>query len=139
MVLYFVLYETNGIYIYSINYYKNLEKRLNDIKDAGINVISIGGGPRDTLITSTQILDPTADINVISNAIPDVWKSVDHLSILWCKQLVLSIVHSLFDSVNYAQKPPKIFSTTNERMQALSYHFYHVRKFFKVIFICKSI
>lgn len=108
-----------------VNYYKNLEKRLNDIKDAGINVISIGGGPRDTLITSTQILDPTADINVISNAIPDVWKSVDHLSILWCKQLVLSIVHSLFDSVNYAQKPPKIFSTTNERMQALSYHFYH--------------
>lgn len=112
------------------NYYQNLEKRLSEIKAAGTNVVSIGGGPRDTLITSTQILDATADINVISNTIPDVWKSTDHLSILWCKQLVLSIVRSLFDSVNYTQKPSKIASTSKERMQALSYHFRHVRKFF---------
>ncbi|KAK9296931.1 hypothetical protein QLX08_009191 [Tetragonisca angustula] len=107
------------------NYYQNLEKRLSEIKAAGTSVVSIGGGPRDTLITSTQILDATADINVISNTIPDVWKSTDHLSILWCKQLVLSIVCSLFDSVNYTQKPPKIVSTAKERMQALSYHFHH--------------
>ncbi|XP_060811024.1 GPI inositol-deacylase isoform X1 [Bombus pascuorum] len=107
------------------NYYQNLEKRLSEIKDAGTSVVSIGGGPRDILITSAQILDPTADINVLSNTMPDVWKSTDHLSILWCKQLVLSVVRSLFDSVNYTQKPPKIFSTAKERMQALSYHFYH--------------
>lgn len=112
------------------NYYQNLEKRLSEIKAAGTSVVSIGGGPRDTLITSTQILDATADINVISNTIPDVWKSTDHLSILWCKQLVLSIVRSLFDSVNYTQKSSKIASTAKERMQALSYHFHHVRKFF---------
>ncbi|CAK9833286.1 GPI inositol-deacylase [Anthophora retusa] len=106
-------------------YYRNLENHLHEIKDAGISVVSIGGGPRDTLITSTQIVDSAADINVISNTIPDVWKSTDHLSILWCKQLVLCIVRSLFDSVDYNQKPPNIFSKTEERMQALSYHFYH--------------
>ncbi|KOC65133.1 GPI inositol-deacylase, partial [Habropoda laboriosa] len=105
-------------------YYRNLENHLNEIKDAGVSVVSIGGGPRDTLITPTQIIDSAADINVISNTIPDVWKSTDHLSILWCKQLVLCIVRSLFDSVNYNQKPPNIFSKTEERMQALSYHFY---------------
>ncbi|CAL7936022.1 unnamed protein product [Xylocopa violacea] len=107
------------------NYYHNLEKRLNEIKDAEISVVSIGGGPRDILITPTQILDPAADINVISSTIPDVWKSTDHQSILWCKQLVLSIVRSLFDSVDYTQKPPKIFSKAGERMQALSYHLLH--------------
>lgn len=117
------------------NYYQNLEKRLSEIKDAGTSVVSIGGGPRDILITSAQILDPTADINVLSNTMPDVWKSTDHLSILWCKQLVLSVVRSLFDSVNCTQKPPKIFSTAKERMQALSYHFYHVRKYFNVSLI----
>ncbi|XP_076646115.1 GPI inositol-deacylase isoform X2 [Halictus rubicundus] len=107
------------------NYYYNLEKRLNEIKDAGINVISIGGGPRDTLVTTSQLLDSTADINVLSTSIPTVWKSTDHLSILWCKQLVLAIVRSLFDSVSVSQRPPRISSNTQERMQALKYHFHH--------------
>ncbi|XP_078034051.1 GPI inositol-deacylase isoform X2 [Augochlora pura] len=107
------------------NYYYNLENRLNDIKDAGINIISIGGGSRDTLVTTTQLLDPTADINVLSTSIPDVWKSTDHLSILWCKQLVLAIVRSLFDSVDISHRPPRISSNSEERMQALKYHFHH--------------
>ncbi|XP_015438322.1 PREDICTED: GPI inositol-deacylase [Dufourea novaeangliae] len=107
------------------NYYYNLENHLSKIKDAGTNVISIGGGPRDILVTSLQLLDSTADINVLSTNIPDVWKSTDHLSILWCKQLVLSIVRSLFDSVSVSQRPPRISSKSEDRMQALSYHFYH--------------
>ncbi|XP_034175717.1 GPI inositol-deacylase [Osmia lignaria lignaria] len=106
-------------------YYRNLNDHLSEIKEAGTSVVSIGGGPRDILVAPTQILDSTADINVISTAIPDVWKSTDHLCILWCKQLVLAVVRSLFDSVNYSQKPPKIFSEPDERMEALSYHFYH--------------
>lgn len=115
-------------------YYRNLKDHLSEIKEAGTSVVSIGGGPRDILVTPTQILDSTADINVISTAIPDVWKSTDHLCILWCKQLVLAVVRSLFDSVNYSQKPPKIFSKPDERMQALSYHFYHVRNSYNVFF-----
>ncbi|XP_076243690.1 GPI inositol-deacylase [Calliopsis andreniformis] len=107
------------------NYYYNLESHLSKMKEARISVVSIGGGPRDTLVTAMQTLDSTADINVLSTGIPDVWKSTDHLSILWCKQLVLSIVRSLFDSVNYSQRPPKISSKAEERMQALSYHFYY--------------
>ncbi|XP_076379241.1 GPI inositol-deacylase isoform X2 [Megalopta genalis] len=107
------------------NYYYNLENRLNEIKDAGISIISIGGGSRDTLVTTTQLLDPTADINVLSTSIPDVWKSTDHLSILWCKQLVLAIVCSLFDSVSVSHRPPRISSNSEERMQALKYHFHH--------------
>ncbi|XP_053973079.1 GPI inositol-deacylase isoform X1 [Hylaeus volcanicus] len=107
------------------SYYYNLERRLSQIKDAGTTTISIGGGPRDTLVTSTQIVDSTSDINILSTSVPDVWKSTDHLSILWCKQLVFSIVRLLFDSVSISQKSPKISSKIDERMQALSYHLYH--------------
>ncbi|XP_014487837.1 PREDICTED: GPI inositol-deacylase [Dinoponera quadriceps] len=104
------------------NYYFELENRLDMIKNAGTKVVSIGGGPRDILVTAAQTFDPTADINVLSTSVPAVWKSTDHLSILWCKQLVFAIVRSLFDSVN-TEKPPRITSDPDLKMQALSYHF----------------
>lgn len=105
------------------NYYYELERHLYKIKDAGVKVVSIGGGPRDILVPATQTFDHTADINVLSTSIPVVWKSTDHLSILWCKQLVFVIVRSLFDSVNQSEKPPKITSNPDLKMNALSYHF----------------
>lgn len=108
------------------NYYWELESHLHKIKDAGVKVVSIGGGPSDILVTATQTFDPTADINVLSTSIPTVWKSTDHLSILWCRQLVFVIVRSLFDSVDYLEKPPKITSNSTLKMQALSYHFVQV-------------
>lgn len=107
------------------NYYHELENRLDMIKDAGTKVVSIGGGPRDILVTAAQTFDRSADINVLSTSIPAVWKSTDHLSILWCKQLVLAIVRSLFDSVD-TKKLPRITLDPNLKMQALSYHFLQV-------------
>lgn len=108
------------------NYYHELEKHLHEIKDAGVKVVSIGGGPRDILVTAAQTFDHTADINVLSTSIPAVWKSTDHLSILWCKQLVFAIVRSLFDSVDYSGRLHKVTSSPDLKMQALSYHFLHV-------------
>ncbi|KYN04079.1 GPI inositol-deacylase, partial [Cyphomyrmex costatus] len=104
-------------------YYYTLERHLHKIKDAGVKVVSIGGGPRDILVSSSQTYDHIADINVLSTSVPAVWKSMDHLSILWCKQLVFVIVRSLFDSVDYSEKPPKITSNPNLMMKSLSYHF----------------
>ena len=108
------------------NYYNELEKHLHEIKNAGIKVVSIGGGPRDILVTAAQTYDRTADINVLSTSIPVVWKSTDHLSILWCKQLVFVIVRSLFDSVDRMRKPFRITSSPDLKMQALSYHYLQV-------------
>lgn len=107
------------------NYYYALEKKASDIKNAGIKVVSIAGGPRDIIVPAYQVIDSIADINILSTSIPDVWKSTDHQCILWCKQLVLSIVRSLFDSVNYTQRPPKIYNEPARKLEALSYHFLH--------------
>ncbi|XP_032663634.1 GPI inositol-deacylase [Odontomachus brunneus] len=104
------------------SYYYELENRSGMIKDAGTKVVSIGGGPRDVLVTAAQTFDRTADINVLSTSVPAVWKSTDHLSILWCKQLVLAIVRSLFDTVD-TKKRSRITSNPDLKMQALSYHF----------------
>ncbi|XP_011701617.1 PREDICTED: GPI inositol-deacylase isoform X2 [Wasmannia auropunctata] len=105
------------------NYYYELERHMHKIKDAGVKVVSIGGGPRDILVPAMQAYDRVADINVLSTSVPAVWRSTDHLSILWCKQLVLVIVRSLFDSVDYSSKPPKITSSPDLKMKSLSYHF----------------
>lgn len=105
------------------NYYQNLEASMNELKLAGVTSISIGGGPRDHLVTAEQTIDSSADMNLLSNSIPDVWRSTDHLCILWCKQLVLSIVRALFDSVDISARPPMIASDPVDRMRALSYHF----------------
>lgn len=65
-------------------------------------IISIGGGQRDVLVRSD--LTPNdfehssnLDIHALTTSIPGVWLSVDHLAIVWCKQLVLTICRSLFD------------------------------------------
>ncbi|XP_066603926.1 GPI inositol-deacylase [Prorops nasuta] len=106
-------------------YYQNIKNKMNEINKVGVNVVSIGGGPRDILVTGYQSLDPTADINVLSTNVPDVWKSTDHFSILWCNQLILSIVRSLFDCVDISQKPPRISNHIQNRLNALKYHFLH--------------
>lgn len=108
------------------NYYYELERHLHKIKDAGVKIVSIGGGPRDILVPAMQTFDRIADINVLSTSVPAVWKSTDHLSILWCKQLVFAIVRSLFDSVDHLKKPPKITSSPDLKMESLSYHFLQV-------------
>lgn len=111
------------------NYYYELERHLHKIKDAGVKIVSIGGGPRDILVPSVQTVDRIADINVLSMSIPVVWKSTDHLSILWCKQLVFTIVRSLFDSVDHLAKPPKVTSNPNLKMKSLFYHFLQVSNY----------
>ncbi|KAL6261826.1 hypothetical protein P5V15_006911 [Pogonomyrmex californicus] len=116
------------------NYYYELERHLYKIKAAGVKVVSIGGGSRDILVPARQTYDRIADINVLSTSVPAVWRSTDHLSILWCKQLVFAIVRSLFDSVDYLQKPPKITSNPDLKMQALSYHFLQVTYFRKKLY-----
>ncbi|KAK0173019.1 hypothetical protein PV328_006274 [Microctonus aethiopoides] len=104
------------------NYYDNITNHADRIKKTGTTVISIGGGPRDHMVTTSQIIDPLADLNVLSTAIPNVWTSLDHLSILWCKQFVIALVRGLFDSVEITGRTAKITSNTEHKLRALKYH-----------------
>lgn len=59
-----------------------------------------------------------------STAVPAVWVSADHLCILWCKQLVLSLARALFDTVDLRTK--QIADDPVTRHRAFSYHLLHV-------------
>uniref|UniRef100_A0ABD2WVH2 GPI inositol-deacylase PGAP1-like alpha/beta domain-containing protein n=1 Tax=Trichogramma kaykai TaxID=54128 RepID=A0ABD2WVH2_9HYME len=96
---------------------------IKDLKNNGTTVISIGGGPRDILVPSFQTIDERADINTLTTSIPGVWRSTDHLCLLWCKQLILNIVRSLFDCVDTSQKPPAITDNIETRLKAFKWHF----------------
>uniref|UniRef100_A0ABD2VTV1 GPI inositol-deacylase n=1 Tax=Trichogramma kaykai TaxID=54128 RepID=A0ABD2VTV1_9HYME len=106
-----------------LNYYQSIISNIKDLKNNGTTVISIGGGPRDILVPSSQTIDEHADINALTTSIPGVWRSTDHLCILWCKQLILNIVRSLFDCVDTSQKPPAITDNIETRLKAFKWHF----------------
>ena len=63
--------------------------------------------------------------SIKSPAVPAVWSSTDHLCIVWCKQLVMSVVRSLFDLVEYKNKQKYFAITSNvtTRQAVLNYHF----------------
>ncbi|XP_014204111.1 GPI inositol-deacylase [Copidosoma floridanum] len=104
-------------------YYMNLESNMKTLKRNGTSVISIGGGPRDILVPSSQTVDDYADLNALTTHIPGVWRSMDHLNILWCKQFVLNVVRCLFDCVNATLRPPSITDNEDVRMMAFNWHF----------------
>ncbi|XP_008210404.2 GPI inositol-deacylase [Nasonia vitripennis] len=106
-----------------LNYYQELTSSMASIKENGTTVISIGGGPRDILVPSSQTIDQYADINTLTTSIPGVWRSTDHLCILWCKQLIMNIVRSLFDCVDTSQKPAVIYESHEQRIKSFNWHF----------------
>ncbi|KAK7788803.1 hypothetical protein R5R35_010913 [Gryllus longicercus] len=85
-----------------------------------VTLVSIGGGQRDILVKSVLTQAEEADISVLSTQIPGVWLSTDHLSTLWCKELILVIVRALFDIVDVRSK--QISHSQWERKHAFEYH-----------------
>ncbi|KAM3607858.1 uncharacterized protein V6R79_015254 [Siganus canaliculatus] len=91
-----------------------------------VTVLSVGGGYRDYQVRSglTSLPCPPGDPNklsLVATAVPRTWVSTDHLSIVWCKELVLATVRALFDLVDpdsrqFTDKPEK-------KLAVLSHHF----------------
>ncbi|KAJ2945870.1 hypothetical protein O0L34_g4777 [Tuta absoluta] len=63
-------------------------------------LLSFGNGPRDILVASGLTASRDSYINALVTAIPGVWVSPDHVGIVWCKQLVMTINKYLFDIVD---------------------------------------
>ncbi|XP_063979734.1 GPI inositol-deacylase [Diachasmimorpha longicaudata] len=104
------------------DFYYEVNNRAMDLKMLGTSVISIGGGSRDVMVTTAQMIDPHADLNLIGSTVPDCWKSLDHLSILWCRQFVIPLVRALFDSVDVSEGNAIISNDRDKRLQAFNYH-----------------
>ncbi|CAB1346762.1 unnamed protein product, partial [Coregonus sp. 'balchen'] len=84
--------------------------RAEDLRN--VTLLSVGGGYRDYQVRSglTALPCPQDDpskLSLVATAIPRTWVSTDHLSIVWCKELVLA---------TFSDDPER-------RMAVLNHHF----------------
>ncbi|XP_068631701.1 GPI inositol-deacylase [Battus philenor] len=73
-------------------------------------IISFGSGPRDLLVPAGLTSTNESYISALTTAVPGVWVSPDHVSMVWCKQLVMAINRYLFDIVD-----PQTLQLSNKR------------------------
>ncbi|KAF5293758.1 hypothetical protein FQA39_LY03243 [Lamprigera yunnana] len=68
-------------------------------------IIAVSGGYNDYLMTPfIAAFQNNQQFHVMSTSIPLVWLPIDHLCILWCKQLVLAVTRGLFEVVDVHSK-----------------------------------
>ncbi|XP_034242534.1 GPI inositol-deacylase [Thrips palmi] len=111
---------------YSYHYYRATSKtwRLGRENRLGhISLTSVGGSYMDFLVQTDSIASWDIDVHTVTTTVPTVWRSVDHLAILWCKELVLVTARALFDMVDLETK--QITNDRDLRNSILSYHFLH--------------
>ncbi|XP_029386344.1 GPI inositol-deacylase isoform X2 [Echeneis naucrates] len=95
-------------------------------KFRNITVLSVGGGYRDYQVRSglTSLPCPSGDPNklsLVATAVPRMWVSTDHLSIVWCKELVLATVRAFFDLINPETR--QFTENPEKKMAVLNHHF----------------
>ncbi|KAI3356564.1 hypothetical protein L3Q82_017762, partial [Scortum barcoo] len=91
-----------------------------------VTVLSVGGGYRDYQVRSglTSLPCPFGDPNklsLVATAVPRTWVSTDHLSIVWCKELVLATVRAFFDLINPETR--QFIENPEKKMAVLNHHF----------------
>uniref|UniRef100_A0A3B5BH65 GPI inositol-deacylase n=1 Tax=Stegastes partitus TaxID=144197 RepID=A0A3B5BH65_9TELE len=91
-----------------------------------VTVLSVGGGYRDYQVRSglTSLPCPRGDRNKLSlvvTAVPRTWVSTDHLSIVWCKELVLATVRAFFDLIDPETR--QFTENMEKKMIVLNHHF----------------
>lgn len=109
---------------YTYQYYQATSKTW--VLDRGdrlahVTLASVGGGPMDYLVQTDSISSWDTDLHTVTTTVPTVWRSVDHLAILWCKELVLVTARALFDMVDLETK--QISSDQQLRRSIIQYHF----------------
>ncbi|KAL1267888.1 hypothetical protein QQF64_033251 [Cirrhinus molitorella] len=99
--------------------------RAEDLRN--VTVLSVGGGYLDFQVRSglTALTCPIDDLNkmsVVATAVPRTWLSPDHISIVWCKELVLATVRAFFDLIE--PETGQFTESPENRMSVLNYHFF---------------
>uniref|UniRef100_A0A8C6WMV2 GPI inositol-deacylase n=1 Tax=Neogobius melanostomus TaxID=47308 RepID=A0A8C6WMV2_9GOBI len=116
-----------GLDPYLLDFYRTVRRKwLSSEKLRNVTVLSVGGGYRDFQVRSglTSLPCSTDDpkkISLVVTAVPRTWVSTDHLSIVWCKELVLATVRAFCDLLDPATRQ---FAEDPERkMAVLNHHF----------------
>ncbi|KAH0621608.1 hypothetical protein JD844_023114 [Phrynosoma platyrhinos] len=100
-----------------------------------LTTLSVAGGFRDYQVRSGLAFLPRSRhqyhaLSVVSSSVPRVWASTDHLSIVWCKELILATVRTFFDLIDENTK--QITEDPQKRMLVLKHHFLkHPAKLFE--------
>ncbi|XP_061774698.1 GPI inositol-deacylase [Nerophis ophidion] len=114
---------------YLLDFYSSVsQKWLKQAKKLkNITILSVGGGYRDyqvrsglTSLPSSPPEDPNK-LSVVVTAVPRTWVSTDHLSIVWCKELVLATVRAFFDLIDPESR--QLTEDPEKRMSVLNQHF----------------
>ncbi|NWQ77669.1 PGAP1 deacylase, partial [Columbina picui] len=100
-----------------------------------LTTLSVAGGFRDYQVHSGLAFLPRLSqhdsaLSVVSSAVPRAWASTDHLSIVWCKELILATVRAFFDLID--EDTRQITEDPKKRMSVLNHHFVrHPAKLFE--------
>lgn len=114
---------------YTTKYYDKINsfwsKHRNSSHLKHLSIISIGGGFNDKLVKSelTSFDDLNSDLgdaHLVATSINDLWLSTDHLSIVWCRQLILKLTSLIFDLID--DKMGRVTTNSKHRAQIISYH-----------------
>ncbi|NXL57889.1 PGAP1 deacylase, partial [Chordeiles acutipennis] len=100
-----------------------------------LTTLSVAGGFRDYQVRSGLAFLPRlrqhdSALSVVSSAVPRAWASTDHLSIVWCKELILATIRAFFDLID--ENTRQITDDPKKRMSVLNHHFVrHPAKIFE--------
>ncbi|NXJ89392.1 PGAP1 deacylase, partial [Corythaixoides concolor] len=100
-----------------------------------LTTLSVAGGFRDYQVRSGLAFLPRLSqhdsaLSVVSSAVPRAWASTDHLSIVWCKELILATIRAFFDLID--ENTRQITEDPKKRMSVLNHHFVrHPAKLFE--------
>ncbi|NXY73514.1 PGAP1 deacylase, partial [Glareola pratincola] len=91
-----------------------------------LTTLSVAGGFRDYQVRSGLAFLPRLSqhdsaLSVVSSAVPRAWASTDHLSIVWCKELILATIRAFFDLID--ENTRQITEDPKKRMAVLNHHF----------------
>lgn len=121
--------ETAQFY-YQINNWWS--KHRNDPKIDRLPIISIHGGNADRLVSAhlTQLTAfesiRSANFDMLTTAIPNVWLQTDHLCVIWCNQINRKLVNMIRDLVS--PKTALLKSSLDVRLQVIRYHLYNANQ-----------
>nr|XP_021145479.1 GPI inositol-deacylase isoform X3 [Columba livia] len=100
-----------------------------------LTTLSVAGGFRDYQVRSGLAFLPRLSqhdsaLSVVSSGVPRAWASTDHLSIVWCKELILATIRAFFDLID--EDTRQITEDPKKRMSVLNHHFVrHPAKIFE--------